>query len=285
MDTTVETSVLKIAPTWGDPVENPQLASTAGNPEAGDNPFYGYYGYTRYKGNTPHSGFDYKTKEPPTEKKTNKEEKGEPTLSVINAGKVIRVRFGHPTGECTQRNNIKNNFFPADVCANCTLSEGCYGVHVWLEADKGNDGKYYCVYAHLSELSEPIFKNIPEIINDNTVNFKKPLVVKKGDIIGYSGRTGIAYISKYPAHLHFECRTGKETGSQISPNNAVNTQFTIMEIPNKDLLIGKNIWEPNDMVSQAEWKRFFQKMDYNIVRKEQLEIVGTPRSTFSLISY
>lgn len=87
-----------------------------------------------------------------------------------------------------------------------TTNKG-YGKAIYL---KHSDG-YYTVYAHLQRFNED-FQSIADSIRlqDYSYTFEKFLEpmnieVKKGDIIGFTGSTGIG-----PPHLHYEIR---------SPNN------------------------------------------------------------------
>lgn len=201
---------------FGDPViGDVRLATYNGNL------YYGYYGFTRKnnKGEikTPHRGFDYYVEEGTS-------------VYAVGDGFIDRVRFGRPSDKknCAFRDKIQSNSFESCFCfgdnnnKQCNHLSGCYGVQVWLKLD---DTRLYAYYAHLSELSKEILSKIPVGYKGNTVKIN--LKVTKGFIIGKSGRTGIASDKIYPPHLHFECRKGIETGTQISPNNIVCTQFKI----------------------------------------------------------
>lgn len=80
-----------------------------------------------------------------------------------------------------------------------------YGKAIYI---KHHDGTY-TVYAHLQRFNEP-FQEIADSIRINELNYSytfeqsfedQKIEVKKGDIIGYTGSTGIG-----PPHLHFEIR-------------------------------------------------------------------------------
>lgn len=201
---------------FGDPVEGDvNLATYKGNA------LYGYYGFTRKdkygRIKTPHRGFDYATT-------------GEMNVFAVGDGYIKYVRFGRPNVKkhCAFREIIQGNSFKSSVCYKddnnkCNNCDDCYGVQVWLKLD---DTKYYAYYAHLSELSPKVLEKIPENFNGDTIEIN--LHVEKDFPIGKSGRTGNASTDSYPDHLHFECRTGKETGTQICPNFIVHTQFKIV---------------------------------------------------------
>lgn len=250
---------LFIKPVFGDPVRNAVIATIT------TNPFYGYYGYPRDNGQTRHRGFDYFTKEPTAIGK------GDDVLAV-GVGDIVRVRFGHPYGKCYHKENIKNNNFTANVCTNCPVRSNCYGIHVWLKLDNTNN--YYALYAHLSELSETIINQLPIESKSNTIDIS-PIKVKIGDVIGKSGRTGIASEKdedknnnihnehKWPPHLHFECRQGNgvtipEKDTQIIPNHILNTNFTMMRVID-NLSFGVNVWPALQEVTQNEWIAFFNQ--------------------------
>lgn len=255
---------LHINSMFGDPLKGDvKLADTE------NNPFYGYYGYCRSRGAIKHSGFDYITKEP------SEEGKGDTILAVGN-GEIVRIRIGHPTGNCGQIKRIKINAFTAKICIKCPYQSNCYGIHVWLKLNTTNN--YYALYAHLSELSENIINRIK--INMNTTDILPPMEIKKGDVIGKSGRTGIAAEKdkdakrnlyngfKWPAHLHFECRKSNgndipERNTQIIPNHIVKTVFKVIKKPIDIISFYYSIWDPYDNnVSQNDWKKFLKEF-YN----------------------
>jgi len=76
-----------------------------------------------------------------------------------------------------------------------------YGKVLYLQLEDGNTA----VYAHLQRFNEAIDKQVREIQFRNKkyrLNWRpKNLKIKKGDIIAYTGRTGIGV-----PHLHFEIR-------------------------------------------------------------------------------
>lgn len=85
-----------------------------------------------------------------------------------------------------------------------------YGKQLTLKLD---DCSYYAFYAHLSVISVKVGE-----------------IVKKGDIIGKTGKTGNASsLAGKDLHLHFECRTAANLGKGLvgreSPNNIVLTKF------------------------------------------------------------
>lgn len=147
--------------------------------------------------------------------------------------------------KCKLLEKIKDNDFSEEVCVNClgkskyqnnpwhTIRSACYGVQLWIKLD-GNPVRY-AFYAHLSKLPQNIIEPTLKYLKDTTAKFEDKdfegendnRIVKKGDPVGMSGRTGLAF-DVSPEHLHFECREGNlETGSQISPNNIVHTKFYI----------------------------------------------------------
>ncbi len=79
--------------------------------------------------------------------------------------------------------------------AYCFTGDETFGNYVILSHDKG---KMTSVYAHLSEISVDQYST-----------------VKKGDIIGYVGHTGLAT----GPHLHFEIRQG---GQALNPRDKLN---------------------------------------------------------------
>jgi hypothetical protein len=80
-----------------------------------------------------------------------------------------------------------------------------YGKVLYLQLEDGNTA----VYAHLQKFSEAIDKQVLGIQFRNKkyrLNWRpKNLKIKKGDIIAYTGRTGIGV-----PHLHFEIRNKKD---------------------------------------------------------------------------
>lgn len=195
---------------YGDPVKKSDVNLATYN----GNVLYGYYGYGRNRPQ-PHRGYDYLTEERKTE------------IIAVGNGKVVKVRFGHPVGDnypkdsCSHRKRIRDNSFESSLCSTCDYIGHCYGIQVWLKLDNTS---YYAYYAHLNKLSENILDEIKgdEIKGDVIID----LEVKKGDLIGVSGRTGNVSGGSWPDHLHFECRTGNgEVGTDISPNIIVRTGF------------------------------------------------------------
>ncbi|MCR4954006.1 MAG: M23 family metallopeptidase [Treponema sp.] len=79
--------------------------------------------------------------------------------------------------------------------AYCFTGDETFGNYVILSHDKG---KMTSVYAHLSE-----------------INVDQYSTVKKGDVIGYVGQTGLAT----GPHLHFEIRQG---GQALNPRDKLN---------------------------------------------------------------
>lgn len=79
--------------------------------------------------------------------------------------------------------------------AYCFANDTVFGNYVILSHDKG---KMTSVYAHLSD-----------------INVEQYSTVKKGDIIGYVGQTGLAT----GPHLHFEIRQG---GHALNPRDKLN---------------------------------------------------------------
>jgi len=80
-----------------------------------------------------------------------------------------------------------------------------YGKVIYLKLKDGN----YAIYAHLQRFTKKIDKQIrgKQLANQKyRLNwYPKNIKVKKGDIIGYTGSTGIG-----TPHLHFEIRNSKE---------------------------------------------------------------------------
>ena len=278
---------------FGDPVKgNVKLATYGGNA------FYGYYGYGRTKGNDKHCGFDYAVNKGteviavglgkiaqvrigPKYKKcyTYDEDRKE----YIKDKELF---------ECPLLELIESNDFSDNYCKSCpgkkkyqlisqktdnspakykAIHDLCYGVQVWLKLDNTD---LYAYYAHLSALSKEVKELIEKylkkgettaIFEDKCFNKDKendPRIVKKKGLIGNSGRTGVASGVSWPDHLHFECRKGLETGTQISPNNIVRTQFLIM-INKKhvfDSADDTTVWTKQKKILQDKWRTIFRNI-------------------------
>lgn len=98
-----------------------------------------------------------------------------------------------------------------------------YGKAIYI---KHHDGSY-TVYAHLQRFNEP-FQEIADSIRVNELNYSytfeqsfedQRIKVKKGEIIGYTGSTGIG-----PPHLHFEIRN-----SLNQPINPLLSNLTVKD--------------------------------------------------------
>lgn len=94
-----------------------------------------------------------------------------------------------------------------------------YGKVIYLKHDDGS----FTVYAHLQRLNDR-FQSIVDSVRMLDYSFETEifaeemnLEVKQGDIIGYTGSTGIG-----PPHLHFETRYSDE-----KPFNALRTNLTV----------------------------------------------------------
>lgn len=278
---------------YGDPIEGEiKLATYNGNV------FYGYFGYGRDSGDRSHRGFDYVVNQ------------GEKVIAV-GAGKVVQVRIGprysscytkkseneyvkdSEAFKCPQWESIKSNSFSQETCKNCPgkdkyqydgekyrdIHSICFGVQVWLKLD--GDNRLYAFHAHLSNLSQAIITATRKYYKgDNTVKFTNTddiPKVKRGDDIGKSGRTGNASGGSLPDHLHFECRKASgneipETGTQISPNNIVKTQFyvTINGEPVFDKNDDETVWSEiakkdgtENKTLQQKWKDIFRAIKKN----------------------
>lgn len=205
-----------------------------------------------------HRGFDYKAII------------GDEVIAVGD-GHVVRVRFGHPYGQCKHRKCIQNNTFNSGSCiptTKCNYTSGCYGVQVWLKLDGQSD--LYAYYAHLYKLDQEILDQVlakvnadPKIGNTIDIDFE----LKKGKPIGKSGRTGIAYDEQWPPHLHFECRKASNIEradhvSQISPNNIVKTQFIVMQgqKPVFEKRLETTKWSNIDGILLGEWEKLFRNI-------------------------
>lgn len=94
-----------------------------------------------------------------------------------------------------------------------------YGLNVTIRHNRGK-GYVYSFYAHLNGVVNGI---------------KSGKVVRKGEIIGYSGTSGNAKgFTGEDQHLHFECRTSPGhqlgLGGKENPNNIVATKFSASNI-------------------------------------------------------
>lgn len=260
----IETSILKIAPLYGDPVNNPELRTD-------NNPFIGYYGYSRDKGEKRHTGFDYIATKGVTE-----------ALAVFSCKKMeIQVWIGKPGVDCKLRSKYINNRFDKDdkndnfFCDSCSVlgKDKCYGVRLFLI---GN-GEKVC-YAHLYSIHEKIYKKLSlEKYSEGDKEYEYYVVrneeIKVGEVLGLTGKTGNAWnIETNQEHLHFEYYEG---ANNAIPNKIVKTQFAIVE---KNKGNSSIIWEPTSDISQEEWKRFFKGIDTGVRNINNLDIEAEPRT-------
>lgn len=192
--------------------------------------------------------------------------------------------------QCPFLKSIPNNHFYPNECEKCIgffinskgnmekIRSYCFGIQVWLKIKKNNN-ILYAYYAHLSELSGEISSKLNEKYqeNKNANTFDISYTFKSdelGNPIGKSGRTGNAWNkNEVPVpHLHFECRKGIETGTQIIPNHIVKTHFMAWERIDDDIMI--SIGGAEDEISQVEWYVFFDVkkiIDRIAERKKQKE--------------
>lgn len=92
--------------------------------------------------------------------------------------------------------------------------------------------------------------------------------VMAGDILGQTGCTGNAYnMTEGNKHLHFECRKGIDTGTQINPNHIVKTPFVIANCKNHDIVdVAENQKRTREelllvkKMNELEWKRALKKI-------------------------
>lgn len=244
MSNIIESKTLEIIPLKGDPVQKPILLRSEK-----DNPFIGYYGFTRCAGEKEHTGFDYKKK------------KGEPVLAVFSCNNMtIEVYVGHldKNKKCALRSqfNEKVNNFDEETCKKCDNREGCYGLRIFLI-----NGKKKVMYAHLSKINQDIFNQLKQKeVVDNGKKYDVYKIeeyhIKIGDTIGLTGNTGNAYsMEGDQQHLHFEYWENKK---RCNPNQIVYTKFKLMKktITNSEnFLIGQN---PFVSGSKEEWITMFK---------------------------
>ncbi|MEX2478087.1 MAG: M23 family metallopeptidase [Gracilimonas sp.] len=102
-----------------------------------------------------------------------------------------------------------------------TVTERGYGKAIYLKHPDGT----YTVYAHLQRFNDE-FQALSDSVRftdysfEMDVNFEShPIQVEQGDVIGYTGSTGIG-----PPHLHFEIRD-----SLNNPINALTSNLTVQD--------------------------------------------------------
>jgi murein DD-endopeptidase MepM/ murein hydrolase activator NlpD len=86
-----------------------------------------------------------------------------------------------------------------------------WGNYIEIKTTKSNGDELTILYAHL-----------------NSSSLKKNDVIKQGDLIALSGRTGNAFNVKYP-HVHLEVR---ENGIIKNPENYISTKFNSAGVSN-----------------------------------------------------
>ncbi len=102
-----------------------------------------------------------------------------------------------------------------------TIAPDGYGIAVYLQHDDGS----YSIYAHLNRFEESLMAYADSIrMKDYSFRFdrllgEKKIRVKQGDLIGFTGSTGIG-----PPHLHFELRTPENI-----PFNPLRTSLEITD--------------------------------------------------------
>lgn len=271
-------SLCKVKPEFFDPIDLTDKDLQIGNiltQEKGvismSPKFTGYFGYCRGSniyGAYMHDGCDYLA--------LNDTGKPSPEIKAVYEGIITHIRFGHNSrdSKCLLKDDFNRTpiaSFNANRCKGCDNRKGCYGIQVWLQVDV--DGtQYYAYYAHLSELSSSIFSAISKKKINNVNN---TLILSESvcgdDVIGRAGCTGIACDSESKQHLHFECRTGLEIGTQISPNKIVKTEFKIITLPIEIIKKIKEQKETSKKIKETEIKEDTIKKE---IREDILKIIN-----------
>lgn len=148
------------------------------------------------------------------------------------------------------------------------VTERGYGNAIYLQHQDGS----FTVYAHLQRFNKQ-FQAISDSIRFTDYSFEMDAIldtmqieVKQGDIIGFTGSTGIG-----PPHLHFEVRDALE-----NPINAKTTNLKVRD--NIPPVFSSLIAEPLQMQSRIEGKpvSHFTRAAKN---KDQVYDFGTIRLT------
>lgn len=130
------------------------------------------------------------------------------------------------------------------ILSRLLVTERGYGNAIYLQHEDG----MFTIYAHLQRFSSK-YKSLADSIRLQDYSFEMDarldtlgIQVKQGDLIGYTGSTGIG-----PPHLHFELRD-----SLNQPINALTTNLNVKD--NLPPVFSSLIIEPVDLDSRVEGK-------------------------------
>lgn len=257
--------IFRVNSGFGDPVKKTKLR------ELDRNPYAGYYGFVRDKGETFHGGFDYEAIE------------GTSVLSSFPTKELsIEVYIGRPAFDCPLRKEFSNNIFSYEICKKCPLDKkvkrGCYGVRLFLI---DHQSKIKTMYAHLYSINQSVLSVLK--FNKGSNFYSGRTKIYKGQEVALSGNTGIAYQmvednksnQTEQQHLHFECYIND---TKVNPNNGVHTKFKL-----KRVSVGYCGQNDNEVIldylvntSKDQWKHFWKRRDLEIAfcNMDRYKVIG-----------